>query len=105
MQCTSNITIRSDKLVVNHRDGSDDPLRQHFPFPYDSYTKGTSPLCVQTLAVTNAEGMTTAQTNEQRITSLEIAKLTGKQHKNVMQAIRNMESAWERERGRNFALM
>ena len=31
----------------------------------------------------------------QTMTSLEIAELTGKQHKNVMQAIRNMEPAWE----------
>ena len=35
---------------------------------------------------------------EQRMTSLEIAELTGKQHKNVMQAIRNMEPAWEKTR-------
>ncbi|MBO4463873.1 MAG: Rha family transcriptional regulator [Prevotella sp.] len=27
------------------------------------------------------------------MTSLEIAQVTGKQHKNLMQAIRNMESA------------
>ena len=36
---------------------------------------------------------------EQRMTSLEIAELTGKQHKNVMQAIRNMEPAWEKTAG------
>ena len=30
------------------------------------------------------------------MTSLEIAELTGKQHKNLMQAIRNMEPAWEK---------
>ena len=34
--------------------------------------------------------------NVQTMTSLEIAELTGKQHKNVMQAIRNMELAWEK---------
>ena len=33
-----------------------------------------------------------------------IAELTGKQHKNVMQAIRNMEPAWEKICGRNFEL-
>ena len=38
------------------------------------------------------------------ITSIEIAELTGKQHKNVMQAIRNMEPAWEAERGLKFQL-
>lgn len=34
---------------------------------------------------------------------LEIAELTGKQHKNVMQAIRNMEPAWVKVNGRKFA--
>ena len=42
--------------------------------------------------------------NEQTMTSLEIAELTGKQHKDVMKAIRNMESAWENVCGRKFAL-
>ena len=36
--------------------------------------------------------------------SLEIAELTGKQHKDVLKAIRNMEPAWEKVCGRNFAL-
>ena len=40
----------------------------------------------------------------QTMTSLEIAELTGKQHKNVMRAIRNMEPAWEKICGRNFEL-
>ncbi len=40
----------------------------------------------------------------QRMTSLEIAELTGKQHKDVLKAIRNMEPAWEKVCGRNFAL-
>ena len=40
----------------------------------------------------------------QTMTSLEIAELTGKQHKDVMKAIRNMEPAWEKACGRNFAL-
>ena len=30
----------------------------------------------------------------QRMTSLEIAQVTGKMHKDVMKAIRNMEPAW-----------
>ena len=42
--------------------------------------------------------------NNQRMTSLEIAELTGKQHKNVMQAIRNMEPAWEKTCGLKFQL-
>jgi len=42
--------------------------------------------------------------DEQRITSLDIAAVTGKQHKDVLKAIRNMESAWEKECGRKFAL-
>ncbi len=41
---------------------------------------------------------------QQTMSSLEIAELTGKQHKDVMKAIRNMESAWETIRGRKFAL-
>ena len=42
--------------------------------------------------------------NTQTMTSLEIAELTGKQHKNVMQAIRNMEPAWEKVTGLKFQL-
>ena len=42
--------------------------------------------------------------DEQRMTSMEIAQLTGKQHKNVMQAIRNMEPAWEKTAGLKFQL-
>ena len=41
----------------------------------------------------------------QTMTSLEIAELTGKQHKDVMKAIRNMEPAWSKVNGRNFALV
>ena len=33
-----------------------------------------------------------------------IAELTGKQHKNVMQAIRNMEPAWEKVAQSKFGL-
>ena len=44
-------------------------------------------------------------TNSQRMTSLEIAELSGKNHKDVMRAIRNMEDAWEKINGRNFALV
>ena len=38
------------------------------------------------------------------MTSLEIAELTGKQHNDVLKAIRNMEPAWEKTTGRKFAL-
>ena len=41
----------------------------------------------------------------QMMTSLEIAELTGKQHKDLMRAIRNMEPAWEKVQGRKFALL
>ena len=39
------------------------------------------------------------------MTSLEIAELTGKQHKDIMKAIRNMEPAWLKVNGRKFALV
>ena len=38
------------------------------------------------------------------MTSLEIAAITGKPHKDVLKAIRKMESAWEQECGGNFSL-
>ena len=41
---------------------------------------------------------------EQSMTSLEIAELTGKQHKDVLKAIRKMEPAWENIAGSNFRL-
>lgn len=39
-----------------------------------------------------------------RMTSLQIAEVTGKAHKNVMQAIRKMEDAWEKICGLKFQL-
>ena len=39
--------------------------------------------------------------DEQRITSLEIAAVTGKPHGDVLKAIRKMEKAWEQECGGN----
>ena len=41
---------------------------------------------------------------EQTMTSLEIAELTGKQHKNLMRDIRKMEIAWEKVQGLKFEL-
>ena len=38
------------------------------------------------------------------MTSLEIAEVTGKQHKHVMEAIRKMEPAWMNIAGSNFRL-
>ena len=43
--------------------------------------------------------------SEQTMSSLEIAELTGKQHKNVMQAIRNMDPAWLKVNGLKFQLV
>ena len=43
--------------------------------------------------------------DNQHMTSLEIAELTGKQHKDLLKAIRNMEPAWEKVQGRKFALL
>lgn len=40
-----------------------------------------------------------------RMTSLQIAEITARLHKNVMRAIRNMESAWEKINGRKFELV
>lgn len=41
---------------------------------------------------------------KERMTSLEIAEVTGKAHKDLLRAIRNMEPAWEKVCGRKFAL-
>lgn len=51
----------------------------------------------------NLEFLSSRQQQE-TITSLEIARIAGKQHKDVMRAIRSMEPAWEKVCGRNFAL-
>ena len=42
--------------------------------------------------------------NAGRMTSLEIAAVTGKPHGDVLKAIRKMEKAWEQECGGNFSL-
>ena len=44
-------------------------------------------------------------TKDQRMTSLEIAEMTGKNHFDLMRAIRKMEDAWEKVNGCNFALV
>lgn len=48
----------------------------------------------------NIKKMTTQQT----ITSMEIAEITGRLHKNILAAIRNMEPAWVNVTGLNFKL-
>ena len=42
--------------------------------------------------------------DQQTITSMEIAEITGKNHSDVLRAIRKMEPAWETTTGRKFAL-
>ena len=39
------------------------------------------------------------------MTSLEIADVTGRNHKDVMRSIRKMEDAWVKVNGRKFALV
>lgn len=41
---------------------------------------------------------------EQTMSSIEIADATGRQHKDILRAIRNMEQSWEKVTGRKFAL-
>ena len=52
----------------------------------------------------NINNSNNTQTGEPQMTSLEIAQLTGKRHKHVMEAIRKMEPAWETIAGSNFRL-
>jgi hypothetical protein len=47
---------------------------------------------------------TVCEAEPQRMTSLEIAELTGKQHFHVMEAIRKMEPAWEKVAASKFRL-
>ena len=42
---------------------------------------------------------------KETMTSLEIAKVTGRNHKDVMRSIREMEEAWVKVNGRKFALV
>ena len=57
---------------------------------------------METIALYDTENM--MHNNVQTMTSLEIAELTGKQHKNLMRDIRNMEPAWEKVQGLKFEL-
>lgn len=42
---------------------------------------------------------------QDKMTSLQIAEITGKPHNDVMKAIRKMEPAWEKVNGGNFSLV
>lgn len=46
-----------------------------------------------------------AITNSEQMTSRQIAEVSGKMHKDVLKAIRNMEIAWEKVNGRKFTLV
>lgn len=48
--------------------------------------------------------METLPIHQPTMSSLQIAEITGKQHKSVMRSIRKMEEAWIKVRGRKFAL-
>lgn len=48
--------------------------------------------------------MNQIELNTEKMTSLQIAEITGKAHKDVMRSIRNMEISWENVCGRKFAL-
>lgn len=51
------------------------------------------------------EIQTLVDDGNERMTSLQIAEVTGRAHKDVMRAIRNMEPAWEKVNERKFALV
>lgn len=64
---------------------------------------------METTIVTNNNGNAQAGnysqfSNQQTITSMEIAEVTGKNHSDVLRAIRKMEPAWEKEHKSKFAL-
>ena len=52
-----------------------------------------------------SRSMTGAQNSEQRISSIEVAKLAGKPHNDVMKAIRKMEEAWMKVNEGKFSLV
>ena len=54
------------------------------------------------ISVNNVINTNSEELQPQRMTSLEIAELTGKQHKNLMRDIRNMEPGWEKVCGLKF---
>ena len=55
--------------------------------------------------VNNVTAPESETTQPQRMTSLEIAELTGKPHNDVLKAIRKMEPAWVKVQGGKFSLL
>ena len=55
--------------------------------------------------MTEMATMSGTQMEEQRMTSLDIAQVTGKPHNDVLKAIRKMEEAWEKVHEGKFSLM
>lgn len=53
---------------------------------------------------TEIKKTSSGNTGEKTMSSLDIAAVTGKPHKDVLKAIRIMEQAWENECGRKFSL-
>lgn len=49
--------------------------------------------------------MNDLEISKETISSIEIAKLTGKPHNDIMKAVRAMESAWQKVQGGNFSLL
>jgi phage regulator Rha-like protein len=52
----------------------------------------------------NSTGQMTLVHETDKMTSLQIAEITGKMHKDVLESIRKMEKAWVKVTGRNFPL-
>ena len=65
----------------------------------------TNQLNIMETTIITLKNTTNVGNDTQHMTSLEIAELTGKQHKDLLKAIRNMEPAWEKVQGRKFALL
>lgn len=59
---------------------------------------------MQKINAMNTELLSIAQQRAETMTSLQIAEITGKLHKDVLEAIRNMEPAWIEITGRKFPL-
>ncbi len=59
----------------------------------------------QVKITTTATVINTDAHQTQRMTSFEIAALTGKPHNDVLKAIRKMEPAWRKVQGGNFSLL
>ena len=60
---------------------------------------------IQISMINNIDKNNSNDNDEQRMTSLEIAQLTGKPHNDVLKAIRKMEPAWAKVNGGNFSLV